>query len=156
MQRVFIFGILICLVILALLSLYDIHPIENDVNQITVSVVIDGNSEDVEAEPFATIQEVIKDIDLPPNIDYEALNLNQVLFHRDVITLPVITVKQKVSINTAPVEVLVDVPGIGPATAEAIVLYRSEIGQFQTLEDLMNVKGIGPKKFEKIKDLICL
>lgn len=156
MQRVFIFGILICLVILALLSLYDIHPIENDVNQITVSVVIDGNSVDVEAEPFATIQEVIKDIDLPPNIDYEALNLNQVLFHRDVITLPVITVKQKVSINTAPVEVLVDVPGIGPATAEAIVLYRSEIGQFQTLEDLMNVKGIGPKKFEKIKDLICL
>lgn len=156
MQRVFILGILICLVILALLSLYDIHPIENDVNQITVSVVIDGNSVDVEAEPFATIQEVIKDIDLPPNIDYEALNLNQVLFHRDVITLPVITVKQKVSINTAPVEVLVDVPGIGPATAEAIVVYRSEIGQFQTLEDLMNVKGIGPKKFEKIKDLICL
>lgn len=156
MQRVFILGILICLVILALLSLYDIHPIENDVNQITVSVVIDGNSVDVEAEPFATIQEVIKDIDLPPNIDYEALNLNQVLFHRDVITLPVITVKQKVSINTAPVEVLVDVPGIGPATAEAIVLYRSEIGQFQTLEDLLNVKGIGPKKFEKLKDLICL
>lgn len=156
MQRVFILGILICLVILALLSLYDIHPIEDDVNQITVSVVIDGNSVDVEAEPFATIQEVIKDIDLPPNIDYEALNLNQVLFHRDVITLPVITVKQKVSINTASVEVLVDVPGIGPATAEAIVLYRSEIGQFQTLEDLMNVKGIGPKKFEKIKDLICL
>lgn len=156
MQRVFILGILICLVILALLSLYDIHPIENDVNQITVSVVIDGNSVDVEAEPFATIQEVIKDIDLPPNIDYEALNLNQVLFHRDVITLPVITVKQKVSINTAPVEVLVDVPGIGPATAEAIVLYRSEIGQFQTLEDLMNIKGIGTKKFEKIKDLICL
>lgn len=156
MQRVFILGILICLVILALLSLYDIHPIEDDENQITVSVVVDGNSVDVEAEPFATIQEVIKDIDLPPNIDYEALNLNQVLFHRDVITLPVITVKQKASINTAPVEVLVDVPGIGPATAEAIVLYRSEIGQFQTLEDLMNVKGIGPKKFEKIKDLICL
>ncbi|CAM4204883.1 helix-hairpin-helix domain-containing protein [Erysipelothrix inopinata] len=156
MQRVFIFGILICLVILALLSLYDIHPIEDDENQITVSVVIDGNSVDVETEPFATIQEVIKDIDLPPNIDYEALNLNQVLFHRDVITLPVITVKQKVSINTASVEDLVDVPGIGPATAEAIVLYRSEIGQFQTLEDLMNVKGIGSKKFEKIKDLICL
>ncbi len=156
MQRVFILGILICLVILALLSLYDIHPIEDDVNQITVSVVINGNSVDVEAEPFATIQEVIKDIDLPPNIDYEALNLNQVLFHRDVITLPVITVKQKVSINTASAEELVDVPGIGPATAEAIVVYRSEIGQFQTLEDLMNVKGIGPKKFEKIKDLICL
>lgn len=156
MQRVFIFGILICLVILALLSLYDIHPIEDDENQITVSIVIDGNSVDVEAEPFATIQEVIKDIDLPPNIDYEALNLNQVLFHRDVITLPVITVKQKVSINTASVEDLVDVPGIGPSTAEAIVLYRSEIGQFQTLKDLMNVKGIGSKKFEKIKDLICL
>lgn len=156
MQRVFILGILICLAILVLLSHYDIHPIEDDVNQITVSVVIDGNSVDVEAEPFATIQEVIKNIDLPPNIDYEALNLNQILFHRDVITLPVITVKQRVSINSASVEDLVDVPGIGPTTAEAIILYRSEIGQFQTLEDLMNVKGIGPKKFEKIKDLICL
>ncbi|MEG0328054.1 MAG: helix-hairpin-helix domain-containing protein [Erysipelothrix sp.] len=156
MQRVFILGVLICLVILVLLSLYDIHPIEEDVKKITVSLVIDGKTVDIEIEPFATIQEAIKDIDLPHNIDYESLNLNQVLFHRDVITLPVLTEKQKVSINTASVEALIDVPGIGPATAEAIVGYRSDIGMFQTLEDLMNVKGIGPKKFEKIKDLICL
>ena len=46
-------------------------------------------------------------------------------------------------------------PRIGPSMAEKIIEYRKE-HTFQTLEDLMEVKGIGPKMFEKLKEFICL
>ena len=60
----------------------------------------------------------------------------------------------KVNINTATVEVLQTLPGIGPTIAQRIVEYRQTHGPFQKVEDLLNVKGIGEKKLEKIKPLI--
>lgn len=57
----------------------------------------------------------------------------------------------KVNINTADVTQLTEIPGIGPKTAEAIVAYRKNVGQFKTLEDLIEVKGIGLKKLEKMR-----
>lgn len=57
----------------------------------------------------------------------------------------------KVNINTADVTQLTEIPGIGPKTAEAIVAYRKTVGQFKTLEDLIEVKGIGLKKLEKMR-----
>ncbi len=62
----------------------------------------------------------------------------------------------KVNINTATAGQLAELPGIGPKTAERIVTWRSEHGKFQKLEDLMAVKGIGEKKFARLKDSICL
>jgi comEA protein len=62
----------------------------------------------------------------------------------------------KVSINEATVEQLAEVKFIGPAIAERIVQYRKDSGPFGSLEDLMNVKGIGSKTFEKIKDGLTL
>lgn len=61
----------------------------------------------------------------------------------------------KVNINTAPVEVLQSLPGIGPALAERIVEYREET-PFETIEDITNVKGIGQATFEKFQDLISV
>ena len=55
-----------------------------------------------------------------------------------------------VNINTASIEELSTLPGIGQSTAEKIVKYRKE-HKFKTTSDLMEVKGIGSKKFEKIK-----
>jgi len=55
-----------------------------------------------------------------------------------------------VNINTAGVEELQSLPGIGQAKAEAIVKYREEHGNFKAGEDLMQVKGIGAKVYEKI------
>jgi len=43
-----------------------------------------------------------------------------------------------------------DIPGIGPSTAEQIILYRKD-HVFTSIEDIMNVRGIGEKKFEKMK-----
>jgi len=62
----------------------------------------------------------------------------------------------KVNINDATVEQLAEVKFIGPAIAERIVQYRKDSGPFGSLEDLMNVKGIGSKTFEKIKDGLTL
>lgn len=59
-----------------------------------------------------------------------------------------------VNLNTATAEELDSLPGVGPKTAEAIMQFRQEHGAFQRPEDLMNVKGIGPAKFEKMRDRI--
>lgn len=60
----------------------------------------------------------------------------------------------KVNLNTATVEELDGLPGIGPATAQKIVDDRSRNGPFASPEDLMRVPGIGPKKFDALKDLV--
>jgi competence protein ComEA len=59
-----------------------------------------------------------------------------------------------VNINTASLDDLNALPGIGPTTAQKIIDYRDENGEFSTIEDIMNVSGIGPATFEDIKDLI--
>ena len=58
------------------------------------------------------------------------------------------------NLNTAGAESLQALPGIGPALAEGIVAYRQEHGPFQTVEDLLRVPGIGPKRWERIRHAI--
>lgn len=62
-----------------------------------------------------------------------------------------VTSAAKVDLNTATVEQLDALPGVGPATARAIVTYRTRRGPFAKVEDLLNIDGIGPKKLESIK-----
>ena len=60
----------------------------------------------------------------------------------------------KMDINQAGLDELEKLPGIGPELAGAILTYRSEHGMFAAIENVMDVPGIGPGKFEKIKELI--
>ncbi|MBN2694824.1 helix-hairpin-helix domain-containing protein [bacterium] len=58
----------------------------------------------------------------------------------------------KVNINTADLKGLTKIKGVGKATAQKIVDYRTKNGPFKSIEELMKVKGIGKKTFEKIKN----
>ena len=57
-----------------------------------------------------------------------------------------------VNINTAGADELKALPGIGPAKAEAIVEYRKQHGNFKSVEELKNVKGIGDGIYNRLKD----
>lgn len=57
-----------------------------------------------------------------------------------------------VNINTASKEKLMTLSGVGESTAEKIIKYRENTGYFNTIEDIMNVQGIGENKFNNIKD----
>src|SRR2546425_6648453 len=62
----------------------------------------------------------------------------------------------KVNINTAAVEQLTSLPGVGPKLAARIVEHRQKAGAFKSAQELMNVKGIGEKNFEKIQGYLTL
>ena len=64
------------------------------------------------------------------------------------------TKEGKVNINTATVEELKTLKGVGEKKAEAIIEYRKKNGSFQTKEDLMKVRGIGKKLFESFQERI--
>ena len=62
----------------------------------------------------------------------------------------------KIDINVADKSQLTTLPGVGPATAERILSYRRQHGSFRSAGDLLNVKGIGKKKLEKILPYIMI
>jgi competence protein ComEA len=57
-----------------------------------------------------------------------------------------------VDLNHATKQELAELPGIGDTVAERVIAYREENGDFQKIEEIMNVKGIGEKTFLKLKD----
>ena len=68
---------------------------------------------------------------------------------------PRLAAGQQVNLNTASVDELVRLPGIGPAKAQAIVTFRGK-EQFTKPEDLRKVKGIGEKLWEQVKDHVTV
>ncbi len=61
-----------------------------------------------------------------------------------------------ININTASLEELDSLPGIGPTTAQRIIDYRDTNGPFTTIDEIMDVSGVGPSTFDEIKDLITV
>jgi competence protein ComEA len=61
-----------------------------------------------------------------------------------------------ININTAGIEALDTLPGIGPSTAQKIIEYRDNNGPFTAKEDIMNVSGIGEAKFAQIEEFITV
>lgn len=96
---------------------------------------------------------------LSSNADSDGINLAALLIDSSQIDIPSRLESNgngKVNINTASVEELDLLPGIGPTAAKNIVEYRVENGLFVFLEDIQKVTGIGPLTYERIKDLITL
>lgn len=101
--------------------------------------------------------------------DTLAINLSLKLYDQQVVYIPsfedsypiIIDVINDnangiININSASLELLDTLPGIGPSTAQSIIDYRLEVGFFESVEDIMNVSGIGEATFNEIKDLITI
>ena len=68
----------------------------------------------------------------------------------------VATATSQINVNTASIEQLMALPGIGESKAQAIVEYRESQGPFKAIDELVNVKGIGKKMMAKIADSISV
>jgi len=66
------------------------------------------------------------------------------------------SISGKININNANATMLQTLPGIGPVLSERIIEYRNQNGLFGVIDDIKDVSGIAEKKFEGIKDLICV
>lgn len=62
----------------------------------------------------------------------------------------------KININTADIDLLQTINGVGESLASKIIDYRKQNGKFKSVEDLKNVSGIGEKKFESLKEYIVV
>lgn len=108
-----------------------------------------------------------------PSADLSAINLAEVVKDGVKVMIPVKrevrervsgdqdirisgTSSRKVNLNTADEKTLDSLPGVGPATAKAIVEYRRMNGPFTRIEQIMEIPRFGKAKFERIKDKITI
>jgi len=103
------------------------------------------------------------------NANLDALNLAKIVEDGEQIIVPELVISESnvdgtkpvnpslilVNINTATLEQLDTLPGIGPKTAQNIIDFRNANGPFESIEEIQDVPNIGPVTFDKIKDLIA-
>lgn len=154
--------ILILFLLLAAVFTIDLSPLSLDeISQEEIRVTVSGAVEHegtLTLQRYATVQDAL-DMAVPDeSADLSALNPLMILNDQDVFVIPEIQENSvmTVSINTGTLEQLDSLPGVGPSTAQSIIDYRNANGLFQSVEEIMNVKGIGEAKFEKMKEYITL
>ncbi|NLZ75509.1 MAG: helix-hairpin-helix domain-containing protein [Erysipelotrichia bacterium] len=125
----------------------------------TIEVNVKGNAVKDEVYTLkkgSTIKDLLEMIKISDDVDLSCLNLTMVLKNNDVIVLDKKVQEEKISINTASLIELMEIPYVGEKTALKIIEYRNTHGGFKSLEEIMEIKGIGLKKFEKMKEYIRL
>ena len=125
----------------------------------SISVEVRGaisEEKTIKTEKGSKIEDILSQVELNENGDLSRLSLNEVLYNGEIIVIPEKQAKKLVSINNADIEELDTLPGIGVSIAKRIIEYREMYGSFGTLEDLMEVNGIGENKFNKLKEYISL
>lgn len=112
-------------------------------------------------ENGATIKDAV-DIagGLTENADTKNVDFDKILDNKETIIIPAIkkedTNNKLININTATKETLMSLPNIGDATAKNIIEYREKVSLFYNKSAIKNVKNIGKKTYDDIKDLITV
>ena len=86
----------------------------------------------------------------------EEINTNTYNYVSSAYSSSPVSASAKININTADANMLQTLPGIGPVLSERIIEYRNQNGLFGVIDDVKDVSGIAEKKYEGIKDLICV
>ncbi len=133
-----------------------VHPFIEEESFIDVTLAYKDIEKDFKLEPYSELSEILDKIELDEDANLESINKHQVLKHKDKIIIPIISEGVCISINHGTAEELMQIKGIGPKMAERIIEYRNSHGYFQTIEDIQDVKGIGEKTFEKMKAQLCI
>ena len=155
-MRVFKYLFPILIVGFIIFNSFSISDLKFDDSEIEVEVKGEVTEEKVyKLDKGSTFNDLLPLIELKDNADISNYSLQEPLYNKQVIVISSNEIK-KISINTATVEELCSLSGIGEKTAKLIIEYRENNNGFKYLEELMNIKGIGEKKFAKIKDQISL
>ena len=155
-------------------NIIDETDVEGDTHPEEIVVHISGqvhNPGIVKLEPGARVIDAVNAAGgLKKDADLDKINLARKLQDEEKIYIPKIGEdisenisyfqnpaggSNKININTCTKEELMSLPGIGDVLADRIIQYREKT-PFKKIEDLMNVSGIGEKKFESIKDMIIV
>lgn len=157
-MKTFIVG---CLLIFMLgfysLMKLNFYPFLSVDSKIEVIVHYQGEDISVFVEPYSTLETVLSLLSLEDDVDFTKINQKQIVHHHEKFIIPIVNPdKGCVSINFADVTTLITLKGVGPVMAKRIVDYRNEKGAFKTLEALMDVKGMGQKTYDKLKESLCL
>lgn len=155
MLKVFIILVTLCSFFIIDKQIIDLKQYE----KATLKVEVKGNVANpgiFELNKYSVVNDVLNEAIVLEDSDLSSINLNMILQDNDVIYVPAKSEIVKISINSATVEQLSTLDGIGEKTALKIVKYRNEHGFFNNIEDLMLIPGIKQAKFDKIKDHISL
>ncbi len=127
--------------------------------ELTLTPLPDTSVSSAEAsEASGLAMSMVDSANNPETNDAEGGNAHKVhakpRFHHKPKKPKIVLKPGSLSLNTATVSQLDLLPGVGPKMAQRILAYRKEHGAFATVDDLQNVKGIGPKNFAKIKPFL--
>lgn len=144
--------------LLSLTSCTSYRPVVFEKPQFFV-VNIDGalnNPGEFHIKPYATLEDVLEEVDLREDSDISSFNMKMILKHHDKITIPKKHEEPCININHGTLEQLMKLTQIGEVIASRIIEYRNQHGFFQHIQDIMFVKGVGEKTFENNKQKLCL
>lgn len=154
-MQVFKYFIPVIIVIYILTSLLDIDIYRYSNQKINIEVDFGlGINRIYSLNKGSKFSDLLKNID-NDDIDISSYSLNEPLYDGEILNICPSSLN-KISINNASIEDLIKLPGIGRVIANRIIDYREINHSFKYLEELKNVKGIGEKKYEEIKDQISL
>jgi competence protein ComEA len=144
--------------IFILMACHPFQPLEIKPS-LMMSIYVSGAVEKelwIQVPNLSTFEEIKDLIKFSDDADLSNIHPSQILRHQDRLIIPSLKETPCISLNTDSLEDLMLLNGIGQVSALRILEYRKVHGLFRRLEDVMNVKGIKEKTFNKFKDQLCL
>jgi len=162
-------SVLLCLFLMisSVLLFVDFAPAPDDFNYEELEQVFHERSKIQQAEHDAIMARYSPETSLPPAEPAESKDAVEKIAEGETQSADVKTYETpepqqqfsdttRININKADVEQLQKLPGIGPAYASRIVEWREKNGDFETISQLLEIRGIGPARLENIRPLIVL